>query len=215
MKKNTRFIIIFALSLFILLPSRVFAASVDAVLKDLKARYSGVETLSARFTQAVSMKGAKTGQTASGKVWFKRQGKMRWVYESPEKDEIIGNGKTIWVYQPDLNQVIEKDADTTYASIAVDFLAGLANLEKEFKITLAKEGADAYLLKLVPRYEQAGVALVMLEIDRKTGLVTQTVVEDIFGSQTVVSFTRIKTDEHVKDSFFEFVLPKGATVVRP
>lgn len=215
MKTNTRLVGILALTLFVFLPSYALAASVDTVLKGLKATYSGVDTLSAAFTQVVSMKGAKSGRSASGKVWFKRPGMMRWVYELPEPDEIVGDGAAIWVYQPDLNQVIETGANEIYSSIAVDFLTGITNLEKGFKITLAKEGADAYLLKLEPRQELAGVALVMIEVDKKTGLVIKTVVEDMFGSQTVVSFTKVKTNEPVEDSFFKFALPKGATVVRP
>ncbi|MBI5887038.1 MAG: outer membrane lipoprotein chaperone LolA [Deltaproteobacteria bacterium] len=210
-----RITIIVALAVLILLPSYVRAASVDRVLKDLKARYSDVETLSAAFTQTVSMKGAKTGETSQGKVWFKRPGRMRWIYESPVKDEFIGNGKTIWAYQPDLNQVVEKQVDATFSSIAVDFLGGMNNIEKEFEITLAKAGPDAYLLNLLPRQPQAGAERVTVRVDRKTGLVIETTVEDIFGSSTVVGFTDIRTNKPVADSFFEFAIPKGATVVRP
>jgi len=211
-----RLTIVLALALCILLPALSRATPpLDKVIKDLKARYSGVETLSAGFTQAVSMKGAKTGETSRGRVWFKRPGMMRWVYESPVKDEITGNGKTIWVYQPDLNQVFERPVNENFSSIAVDFLGGINNIEKEFKITLAKDGAGAYLLILTPWQPQAGVAIVTARIDGKTGLVIETAVEDIFGSRTVVGFTDIKTGEPVADSFFEFAPPKGASVVRP
>jgi len=181
----------------------------------LKARYSGVDTLGAEFTQTVSMNGAPTGESSEGKVWFKRPGRMRWVYESPVKDEFIGNGKTIWVYQPDLSQVVEKEADASFSSIAVDFLGGINNIEKEFEITLVKESADFYLLNLAPRKQQGGVVRIKVRVDRKTGLVTETTVEDIFGSSTTVVFTDIKTNKPVKDSFFEFAIPEGATIVRP
>lgn len=201
----------------LLLPSFSGATSLkaDELIANLKTRYSGVTTLTAEFRQVVVAKGAKIGETSTGRVWFKRPGKMRWTYETPEKDEIIGDGKTIRIFQPDLNQVVERPVDAAYLSIVTDFLSGIAKLDEDFKITLAKEDAESYLLLLKPRDQQPSITDVTIEIDKKSGLVTKTVVTDMLGNTTAVSFTRIKTNEAVKDSLFAFKPPKGAIIVRP
>ena len=32
---------------------------------------------------------------------------MRWDYDAPDKQTIVGDGETLWLYQPDMNQVIK------------------------------------------------------------------------------------------------------------
>ncbi|MBI5562522.1 MAG: outer membrane lipoprotein chaperone LolA [Deltaproteobacteria bacterium] len=203
------------LLLALLLPAPSAAADLDSILASLTERYSSVKALSADFTQETIAKGAKRGEVSKGKVWFKRPGKMRWVYETPVTDEITGNGKYVWIFQPDINQVIEKPVDNAYPSITTDFLGGIETLKKDFKITLAKAGTESYLLNLEPLAPDAGIRRIAVGIDRKSGFIVKTVAEDPLGGSTTVRFERIRTNAEAPDSIFEFKPPKGATVVRP
>ena len=46
-------------------------------------------------------------QDDAGKVAFEKPNHMRWDYDPPDKQTIVGDGETLWIYQPDMNQVIK------------------------------------------------------------------------------------------------------------
>ncbi|MBI1910783.1 MAG: outer membrane lipoprotein chaperone LolA [Deltaproteobacteria bacterium] len=200
---------------FIFAPLFSYAEELDNIISKLQEKYESINTIEASFTQEAVTKGFKSSQVSEGKVYLKKPGKMRWIYTKPAKDELVGNGKMIWVYQPDLNQVIEKRSDAASSSLATDFLSGVGNLKKEFNISLASEKGGSYLLGLTPREPQPNLRKVSIEIDKTSYLVTKTIVEDHFGNETRVSFKNLKTNTNIKDSLFEFSIPKGANVARP
>lgn len=201
----------FALFLF---PALSYSEDAAAVISGLQKKYDSIDSIRADFTQEVSSKGMGS-QKSEGKVWFKKPGKMRWEYQRPSKDLIVSDGDTIWLYQPDLNQVIEKKASSGSSSMATDFLSGIGKIEKDFQVRLSgSEGRD-YLLTLTPREEDPGIMRLSLSVDKATFLVKRTVLTDHFGNRTTVVFRNIKTNASMRDSLFKFTPPKGATIVQP
>ena len=65
--------------------------SLDDILAGMEKRYSGVG-FSARFEQRSILKAMDLVDTASGSILVKRPGKMRWSYETPERQLIITDG---------------------------------------------------------------------------------------------------------------------------
>lgn len=199
----------------LLLPLNAAAGDAAAVADKLQDRYEKVSSLSADFTQEVFSKSLKSTQTSGGKVFFKKPGKMRWTYSEPIKDEIVSNGKVISVYQPDLNQVMEREIDPSASNIGTDFLSGVGNLKRDFDIAIAEENEKTCRLSLTPKEPQPNIKRIFLELDKGTFIITKTVVEDLFGNETRVSLRDMKFDANIKDSVFEFKAPKGAKVVKP
>lgn len=216
MKMRISFLFAFAASIFLfLMPSAVLAEDLDKLVSSLQQRYESVNSIEADFTQDAYSKTLKNSQISEGKVYFKKPGKMRWQYLKPIKDELVSNGKTIWLYQPDLGQVVERSTETTASAIATDFLTGVGNLRKDFDIKLAEDKSDSYRLSLTPKAPQPNIKKLFLEVDKSKTLVTKTIIVDNFGNETRVSFKNIKTNTSIKDSLFDFVPPKGTTVVKP
>lgn len=195
-------------------PAALTAEDLSGVVSKLQRRYDGITAVSADFTQEVSSKIQGRTQVSQGTVFFKKPGKMKWLYTSPARDELVSNGKTLWVFERDLNQVIERPLEGN-SSAAADFLTGVGNLARDFEITLARGGGDTYRLGLVPREPQPNVKKFYMELDKTRFIVVKTIVEDYFGNVTTVGFRNIKLNAPVEDSFFEFSPPKGAAVVRP
>src|SRR5713226_3789788 len=69
------------------------------VVTRLEARYRSARTLRATFLERYSENGHIV-RTEAGIVYFRRPGKMRWEYESPEKNLFLVDGKTAWFYVP-------------------------------------------------------------------------------------------------------------------
>ena len=71
---------------------------------DLEHFFSGVHTYTARFQQVVLDDKLNITQESSGTLWIERPGKFRWDYDAPFKQQIVGDGARIWVYDVELQQ---------------------------------------------------------------------------------------------------------------
>lgn len=198
-----------------LLPGLCMAQDAQTIINSLQKKYESITTLSADFTQEIQSKAYPKPQVSEGMVYFKKPGKMKWIYSSPINDELTSNGKKVWLYQPDLNQVIERPVDASTSGIGTDFLTGVGNIKKKFDVKSAEGKGDKYRLTLTPREAQQNIKKVVLEIDKTDFLVEKTIIEDHFGNETRVTLKNLKENAPQKDSFFEFKAPKGASVVKP
>src|SRR5947199_6336275 len=115
-------------------PSAGPAATLDDVVRDLEGTYSRMIDLRAEFTQTAFNKSLNQTIPAQGTVYLKKGGKLRWEYTEPTPQEIVSDGKQLWVYTPSLNQVNVGDAPEALAGPAGSFLAGLGRLRAEFSV---------------------------------------------------------------------------------
>src|SRR2546426_840575 len=115
-------------------PSAGPAATLDDVVRDLEGTYSRMIDLRAEFTQTAFNKSLNQTIPAQGTVYLKKGGKLRWEYQEPTPQEIVSDGKKLWVYTPALNQVNVGDAPEALAGPAGSFLAGLGRLRAEFSV---------------------------------------------------------------------------------
>lgn len=191
------------------------AADMDTVVSRLQSRYETVSTFSADFTQEFTSAVMGGAQVSGGRVYLKKPGMMRWKYTSGTGDELVSNGDVLWLFQPDLNQVVESVASQS-PGIAVDFLSGVGDIRKNFTVRLLGEGGGegAYLLELTPFTASPNLKRLVLEVDKETSLVGKTVVEDLFGNKTTVTFSDISVNVRIDDSFFEFVAPDGVNILK-
>ncbi|OGP14892.1 MAG: outer membrane lipoprotein carrier protein LolA [Deltaproteobacteria bacterium GWA2_54_12] len=211
---HNKLITLLALAALFILPALSFAGDAAAVVSKLQSKYESITSLKADFTQEVTSRGMPALKS-EGKVWLKKPGRMRWEYKKPAKDLIVSDGRTIWLFQPDLNQVIERPALSSASSMATDFLSGIGSVEKEFDVKLAALETVNHVLILTPKQEQAGLKKLILEVGKETSIVEKTVITDHFGNQTAVTFSNIRLNASMKDSLFKYTPPRGASIVRP
>lgn len=204
---------------FLLLLAATPAAADPAT--DLAAKvqkvYDKVPSYTADFEQQTASKLAGQGPTATGTVAFKKPGKMHWAYKTPVLQDIISDGTTLWLYQPNDKQVVISDAAQYLKNRAsITFLAGQGKLTSEFNVSIGTPPAGAgkgTALEMVPKKEDPTAAKVILLVDPKTGLVAESWVYDFMGNATHVRFTNAKTGRKLKDEAFVFTVPKGIDVI--
>src|SRR5437899_10415043 len=137
-------------------PSAGPAATLDDVVRDLEGAYSRMIDLRAEFTQTAFNKSLNQTIPAQGTVYLKKGGKLRWEYKEPTPQEIVSDGKKLWVYTPALNQVNVGDAPEALAGPAGSFLAGLGRLRAEFGVRFLnpaqpKDADGRWMLDLTPK----------------------------------------------------------------
>src|SRR5262245_54372334 len=146
-----------ALVLLIAVPTiPASAQSLDDVVREIEAVYGRMTDLRADFTQTAFNKSLNQTIPARGTVYLKKGGKLRWEYVEPTPQEIVSDGKKLWVYTPTLNQANVADAPEALAGPAGSFLAGLGRLRTEFQVRFLnpaqpKDGEGNWVLDLTPK----------------------------------------------------------------
>lgn len=159
---------------------------------------------------------------------------FRWEYDQPTRQEFVSDGKTLWVYLPENNQVIQSNIEESTRSRADDpmtFLTGLGNLSRDFLITWAYPNQDVegnYVLELRPRRSSVLIQRMLLVVDRDAvaQFNNSGIVGDFFpirsstvfspeGNRTTIEFSNIRVNQRLPDNLFRFMLPAGVDVVRP
>lgn len=190
----------------------VSAAAAPAKGSDALQRFvDKVDTLSADFTQVQRDEQGNATQTSSGKLWLARPGKFRWSYEKPYAQLMTCDGKTLWMYDPDLAQVTKRAAGESLQGTPVQLLTDRAALEKQFKVEdLGAEGA-LRRLRLVPRAAESDFKSVELWL--ADGVPQRMKFSDPLGGSSEVTFSAIKVNEKLDDRQFTFDPPKDVEVI--
>lgn len=229
-------------TMFALLPlvcgilTTLFSVTPEAKLigAKLEARYRGAHTLVATFLERYSENGHVV-RSEAGIAYFRRPGKMRWEYESPEKNLFLVDGKTAWFYVPTDHTVTRAPAKQS-----TDWRTPLALLAGEMKLsrvcarvepTTAEppDTPENTVLHCPLRGEEnklphaAGGAAnnraaapdesVYLEIVPTTGDLARVLVREKGGVEVEFKFTAWRFDPPVSDSFFRFEVPPGVAIV--
>lgn len=189
----------------VLLASTAYAEPVA----DLQKALSNARALSGEFTQTVVNRKGKT-QTASGTFAILRPGKFRWNYKKPYEQLIVGDGKQVWLYDPDLQQVTVRDVSQALESSPAALLSGDNNLEKRYRLTAlpARDGLD--WVEATPRQNDSNFNKIRLGI--AGGEIRRMELDDSFGQTTRVEFRNQVNKADAAQ--FSFTPPKGVDVVR-
>ncbi len=195
------------------LPARAESSDLKDVLRRIQRHYRLTDSFSAKFTEEITPVGG-IKRVREGSVYYRRPGRMRWDFASPQGETVVSDGKLVYSYQPDLNQVIEVPIEQAFKSAsATAFLLGIGNIERDFDASLVPSQASDGLVrvKLVPK---AGGDKIQVGLDSKTYDVVTLELTDGIGNVTELHFSDIKTNIGLKESLFVFTTPEGADIVR-
>lgn len=192
--------------------------SLDDVVRGLESAHGRMTDLRADFTQTAFNKSLNQTIPAEGTVYIKKGGKLRWEYREPTAQEIVSDGKTLWVYTPTLNQVNVAPAPEALAGPAGSFLAGLGRLREHFGVRFLnpaqpRDADGNYVLDLSPKQPLPTLTRIILSVAPRQWEVRKAVVYDQFENAVTMRFTKMAVNSGVADSLFTFVPPKGVATV--
>ncbi len=206
---------VFVISGLLLCTPAVFAATLEDILEGVEARYSG-PGFSAQFFQTSTLKAMQIKETASGRLFVKRPGKMRWEYESPDKQVIITDGKKLWIYRPDDNQVMIGKAPAFFGEgKGAGFLSDIRQVRQNFEISLqTKPKESTYIIQLIPREKTYDISVIYLSIVPQTFDVVQVTTLNEYDDETQIDLHDITYNHNQPDSLFTLQIPEGADIVQ-
>lgn len=179
----------------------------------VQAVYDDVRDFSASFTQEYTSVSMASTRSSTGRVFFKKPGKMRWDYAGPNERYMISDGSQLWVYEPEFAQYYNQSLVDSQLPSALRFLMGEGNLKDEFAIRVRSKDAKKITLELVPKQRSSQFARLHFVIDAEAFHVIETTVFDALGNTNRLRFSDVKQNAGLPDSGFHFAPPAGTTRV--
>ncbi len=190
------------------------------IVKKIQAFYVDAGDYQAAFVQTTSHKMfAGKLERAYGTVKFKKGGLMRWEYVKPEKKLFIYDGKTLWIYEPEVPQVFSGSADAERLKRALAFISGEGKILDEYRVKLLNSAKfnfpEGYVLSLVPKDEQSPYDHVELYVNKNSFRVMRSVIVDRDNNRNRLDFNNPSTGNNIPAQEFAFTPPKGVPVIDP
>lgn len=203
---------------FILIAASAGVASADG-LKSLESFMKGAQSGKADFTQTVTAP-PKDGQaartkTSSGSFEFQRPGRFKFDYKKPFAQTIVADGKTLWLYDVDLNQVTQRAQDKALGSTPAALLASAPDLQAlraDFALESAPDADNLQWVLATPKTKDGQLKSVRVGFQGDNLAALD--ILDSFGQRSQIRFTGMQTNTALPASTFQFKAPAGADVVR-
>ncbi len=191
----------------IIVSQSVFADGVES-LRDF---FDNTNAMRANFSQVVTDKQGRKVQEVQGSMQLQRPNKFRWDYAKPYEQQIISDGKQVFLYDADLAQVTIRELSKTLGSSPAALLAGGNAVEKSFiiKNAVRKDGLSWVLA--LPKDKESGFERVLLGF--KDGKLRKMELYDSFNHITNITFDAVERNPVLQDLTFLFTPPKGVDVV--
>jgi outer membrane lipoprotein carrier protein len=175
-------------------------------------RWAGTDSYVASFHQRIEIDGIGGDVESAGNFYFAKPDRMRWDYLQGQQQNVVGDGKWIWVYQPDLEQVYKVDYETAFGSGGlVALLADRHGLTTRYRLALLDRGDGLLRVRLSPKAD-VGETL-EVAVSPETLDLRSVVVNDPAGSVTVVEFDDVRRNVGLDPGLFRFTPPEGVDVI--
>lgn len=184
-------------------------ADARAQLDDFLAK---VKSFHARFEQQLFDEYGEPLETSRGEVDIVRPGRFNWSYQQPYRQRIVSDGKTLWVYDADLEQVTINEVDLGRVDSPGRLLGDEVDVDASFSVTPlpAQDGVER--LKLTPKASEQQFN--EIELGLRDGTVVSMRLKDNLGQTTAITFSDIDREAKIDPATFRFEPPQGVDVIR-
>jgi outer membrane lipoprotein carrier protein len=188
----------------------------------LEQAYRHARTLRARFVQLYSESGS-VKRTEAGTAYFQRPGKMRWEYESPEKNLFVVDGKYAWFFVP-----ADRTVSKVSAKQSADWRTPLALLAGEMKVSrvcsrvdivASEQPEDRALVRLActlrgsEKERSQSRESAYFEVAKSSGELRRVVVLSSASVRMEIRFSDWAFNPSVPGVYFHFEPPRGVAIV--
>ena len=194
---------------FILLFSFNVSANSDS---DLSNILNQMNSLTGKFKQTVVDQNGATLQEVSGQFFFKKPNLFKWDYLEPSKNQLISDGELLYLYDPDLKQVVISQLKK-FGGLSPAMLLVTNDIESLFEVTIIqdKKGTDWFrALPLEP--EKANFKEVFINFVQKE-LKGMRII-DGFNNLTEIEFIKVSRNTDINEAIFLFNTPEDTDIIR-
>ena len=205
----------FCWTLIVLLSSSVSWANLPAQAceKQLFELLSPIDSFSANFNQLLIDQKGQSLQTLSGVLHGQKPDKIYWSVLEPAAQTIVSNGSHLWLYDPDLEQVIIEPYTNYPEANPISLLLGdPKQLSENFKL-LQQNNLAGSTLQFLLEPVKLNSLYTHLTLEFKNGILSAISFADNLGQTTTLVLTEFTLNPVFKDNFFTFEIPLGVDIV--
>ncbi len=209
---NMKTFLISFLLFFVIASTNVFAGDKKLSTGEvyLENFLANTQTLEAAFQQTLRAHDGEVLQQTEGEFYLQRPGLFRWNYQTPYEQVIVSDGKKIWIYDVDLQQVTVQKQSSGLPATPMSLLQDSSTLHKNFRVTPIDEKNGVYRLKLESKSGESDFGEIVIGLDDKGLRFMQ--LHDQFEQVTDIVFSDINTNKKLAKEIFEFIPPEGVDV---
>ena len=188
----------------------VSAASAQAVTA-LDRYLDGLSSWQAEFAQTVVDSRGKQRVAETGRFIVRRPGQFRWETGTGPAQTMVADGRNLWFYDRDLEQVTVKPARSALTVTPAMLLVGGMNLRDHFEITNLPKSMGLEWVAVKPRgadaeFRSARLGFVGNDLRRME-------IEDKLGQKTALVFSKTQRNATLAADTFVFQSPPGADLI--
>ncbi|WP_275098724.1 outer membrane lipoprotein chaperone LolA [Sedimenticola hydrogenitrophicus] len=192
------------LSLLLLLAvPPVFAST---ALQQMERFITDMQSLQASFEQSVLDPQQRQATRSQGVFYMQRPGQFRWDYSEPDKQQIIADGRQIWLIDPELEQASVQTQSTALRGTPAMFLIGGDPVEQHFEVIDIGDSQGFAWVELIPRDKESQFVRVLLAF--QGNLLQRMEMTDTFDQITRFQFYDIEQNPTFKPGFFVYTRPE-------
>lgn len=198
------------LTLFMVLAQPQIVQAERAKLSTLTDFVNSFSSFRANFQQSQPDESMFTMNRATGYVVIERPGKLFWVYQSPEHQEIIADGVDLWIYDADIDQATVRTLASVQTDFPMSWLLYNEPVEKNFDVIVGQKKNGVSWFNLEPK---DATFFQSLEVAIGDGKLQQIWMYQGADNVTKVAFEDIEMNADIPASKFQFIPPKGVDVI--
>jgi outer membrane lipoprotein carrier protein len=165
---------------------------------------------SGEFSQLVYDNKSQLIEEANGKVVFKKPHFFKWIYQAPHQNQIIGDGETVYIYDPDLSQVIMSKFSQSKSNNPANIFF-LNNIEESFKVTeILNEDETWYRCES----KSKDIDYQSIEISFNEDKIHGMRVIDGLQNKIIINFVNILQNPNIDEASFLFNVPDNVEVIK-
>ena len=192
--------------------------ALDEILKKMDEADLKTSDVSFSFKQEILITLTQEKSNITGEAIFKKPDLFKIEHSKPEKQIVVSDGKKIFFYQKEFNQVMIDDwkslsAKGNFPKGIFNFSSTISDLKNNYIILLSEkdETEKFYVLLLILKSQPKDIKI-KLWVSKETYLCEKTEMK----SETVIStvtISDVKINKDIKNSVFRFKIPKGAQII--
>lgn len=175
-------------------------------------------TYEALFVQKIKTAKVDKIDTTKGKMYSKKPNLFRWEVTTPSHGLIISNGKNLWDYDKELEQITIQKINANDINATPFFLSGnVKQLQSDYIIEVAT--CKTYNLtnsevcfKLIPKKDDMSFQYLILGF--KEDILRDMVMLDQLGQTTDIEFLNPIVNKDINNSLFKLDIPDGVDVLK-
>ncbi len=190
----------------------VQVAQAEGEREQLNNFFTKTNSMQSVFVQEVFDDKGKLKQSSQGTVYLLRPGRFRWEYSAPEKHQIVADGRNVWVYDVELDQVTVKPTSQALSAAPVGMLLSKQPVDAQFAVQeMDADGSRLAWFRLTPHKKDSDFTT--MDLGMSSAGIQEMVLEDKFGQQTYIHFKGMQLDINISPDRFKFTPPGGADVI--